>query len=102
MGPRPAAEEADALEEIPGGHPGRREDDVLARGELFGRVDAALVAVTHPRPAGPFLVAPVAEAGLDLAAEAAQRGSSQYPLRRPAEAHHGVDARPGHRAADRR
>ena len=41
MGPCPAAEEADAFEQVAGGHPGRREDEVLARCQVLRPVDAA-------------------------------------------------------------
>ena len=57
--------------------------------------------MAHRRAAGPLGVAPVAEAGLDLAAEAAQRGGREDAFRRPADAHDGVDTRPLDRAADR-
>ena len=101
MGPGAAAEIAHALEQVAGRDAGRGEDEVLARREVLGRVDALLVAVAHRRAARPLLVAAVAEAGLDLAAEAAQRGGRQDALRRAADAHDGVDAGALDRAADR-
>ncbi len=55
-------------------------------------VDAVLVAVAHPRAARALVVVAVAEARLDLAAEAAQRGRRDHALRRAADAHDGVDA----------
>ena len=90
--PRAAAEEADALEEVAGRDAGRGEDEVLARGEVLGAVDAALVAVAHPRAALALLVVAIPEAGLDLAAEAAQGRRGDHALRGAADAHDRVDA----------
>ncbi len=100
MRPCAATEEADALEQVAGGHPGRREHEVLARRQVLGRVDPVLVAVAHPRAAFPLLVVAVAEARLDLATEATQRGGRDDALRRAADAHDGVDAGARDRAGD--
>src|SRR6185503_11852530 len=67
VGPRAAAEEANAFEEVARRDAGRREDEVLARGEVLGPVDAALVAVAHSGAAGPLVVVAVLEPSLDLA-----------------------------------
>ena len=47
VGPRAAAEEADALEQVAGGDAGRGEDEVLAGRQVLGAVDA------RPRRRGP-------------------------------------------------
>src|SRR6185369_13532681 len=99
---RASAEEPDTLEQVAGRHARRREDEVLARGEVLGVVDAVLVAVTHPRTALTLVVAAVPEPGLDLAAEAAQRGRGDHALGRAADAHHRVDAGARDRRRDRR
>src|SRR5262249_12019073 len=83
--PGAAAEVPDPLEQVAGGAPRGGEDEPLPGGELLGRVDAFLVTVAHRRAAGMLLVAAVAEARLDLAAEAAQGGGGQDALRRPAD-----------------
>jgi hypothetical protein len=69
---------------------------------VLGPVDAILVAVAHP--GGPLPVGTVAEAeaGLDLAAEAAQGGGRDHALGRPADAHDRVHAGALDRARDRR
>src|SRR4029453_1993721 len=83
------------------GDPGRREDERVARRELLRVIDALLVAVAHRRATRPLLVAAIPESRLDLAAEAAQRGSGQHAFRRAADPHHRVDAGALDRAADR-
>src|SRR4051794_16768078 len=102
MRPCAAAEEPNALEQVAGRHPGGGEDQVVAGGEVFGDVDAVLVAVTHPRPAFALIVVAIPEARLDLAAEAAQGGSGDHALGRTARAHDGVDAGARNGAGDRR
>src|SRR5262245_6616181 len=101
VGAGAAPEEAHSLEQVAGRHAGRREHEVLARGQVLGPVDAALVAVAHPRATGPLVVVAVPEAGLDLAAEAAHRRGGDHALRRAADAHHRMHAGAGDRAADR-
>ena len=83
--------------------PGGGEDEVLARREVLRPVDPALVVVVaHPARAGAFLVVAEPEAGLDLAAEAAQRGGGDHALGGAADAHDGVDAGPRDGARDGR
>src|SRR6478735_1234716 len=101
MGPRPATEEADALEQIAGRHTGGREDEILARGEVLGPVDALLVPMAHPGATLAFIVAAIAEAGLDLATEATQRRGGDDALRCAAGPHHGMDAGARDGARDR-
>ena len=100
--PGAAAEEADALEQVAGRSRRSRRRRGSRRTPGPRSVDAVLVAVAHPRAALALLVAAVAEAGLDLAAEAAQRGRRDDALRRAADAHHGVDAGARDGARDRR
>src|SRR6187402_471831 len=70
MRARPATEEADALQEVAGRHPGRREHEVLARRQVLGPIDAVFVAVAHPCATLAFVVAAIAEPCLDLATQA--------------------------------
>src|SRR5690349_21360907 len=100
--PGPAAEEADTVEQVTIGDARRREDEVIARGEVLGVVDPALVPVAHPGTALALVVAAIPEAGLDLATQAAQRGGGDHALRRAADAHDGVNACALDRARDRR
>src|SRR4051794_25273607 len=102
MRPCAAAEEPNALEQFAGGNAGGSEDEVVAGREVFGDVDAVLVAVAHPRPAFALIVIAISEAGLDLAAEAAQRRGGDDALGRTARAHDGVDAGARNSTGDRR
>src|SRR5258708_4783734 len=56
VGASAATEEANALEQVAGRDTGRREHEVLARGEILGAIDVRLVAVAHPLAAGALLV----------------------------------------------
>src|SRR3954453_10382401 len=97
-----AAEEPNALEQVAGGDAGGGEDEVVARSQVLRDVHAVLVAVAHPRAAFSLLVAPIPEACLDLAAEAAQGRRGDHALGRAAGPHDRVDAGARDRAGDRR
>ena len=66
------------------------------------RVDPGRVAVAHPLRPLALGVGAEDEAGLDLAAEAAQGGRREHALGRAADPHDGVDAGAGDGARDRR
>src|SRR6478735_7123612 len=64
MGPRSATEEANALQQIAGGHAGGGEDEILARCEVLGPIDTLLITMAHPGSTLAFVVAAIAEARL--------------------------------------
>ena len=93
MGARPAAEEADPLQEFAIGHPGGSEDHVLAPCQVVGEIDPIRVihVDAHPAAALLLLVRSPGEHGLDLATQAFQRRGGEHPFGGTAGAHHGVD-----------
>src|SRR6266478_5252666 len=91
LGGRSALEEADALEEVAAGHPGRGEDHRPLR-HLLERVDLVRVGDPHlARALDLFLVAE-GQPALHVAAAATHRGRGDHPFRRAADAHQDVDA----------
>src|SRR6185503_19299399 len=84
------AEEANAPHQRAVGDAGRREDDVLAGGEVRGAVD--LLDVSDPHRAAALFVLGLAddEAREDLAVQAAHRRGGQHAFRRAAGPHHRV------------
>ena len=76
VGPRAAAEEADALEQVAVGHAGRDEDDALAARQIVGAVHAVVVVDAHrPRT--------LASASLrDRSARGSRRRGTAAPPRR--------------------
>ena len=99
---RAVAEEAHALHQRAFGHAGRRKDQVLARREIGRPIDPPDVGDAHGRASRLVFRRLDDEPRVDVAVEAPHRDGREHALRRPAGAHHGMDAGAGHRRDDRR
>mmetsp|Transcript_13984 Transcript_13984/g.58393 ORF Transcript_13984/g.58393 Transcript_13984/m.58393 type:complete len:401 (+) Transcript_13984:115-1317(+) len=89
-GQRAAGREAHALEQVAGGHAGRREEDLLAAAEVGGGHRGFQVEALVLEALGLGLVARP-QLSLELAAEAAHGGGGDDALGRAPDAHEHVD-----------
>src|SRR3982074_1937915 len=91
--PRPAGEEAHALQQVAIGYAGRDEAHVLSARQVFRAVHAAVVDDPHPPGAFALLVVAEFEAPEDLGAEALQRRRRKDTFGRAADPHDREDGR---------